>query len=145
MSKVRPSSDDTPFDAQASPFVEMDSPFDLGERVKMVLLFPLAILRIVLLLSVGVVAFSFSRIAMLGLRDDEPLESWRRGVPPFYTSYPSTRSALAQSCIHTAARAALLVLGFWHIRVSGKENVKEAEKLRAVVVINHISYLDGFL
>eukprot|EP00240_Pyramimonas_obovata_P004090 CAMPEP_0118937438 /NCGR_PEP_ID=MMETSP1169-20130426/22749_1 /TAXON_ID=36882 /ORGANISM="Pyramimonas obovata, Strain CCMP722" /LENGTH=363 /DNA_ID=CAMNT_0006881065 /DNA_START=80 /DNA_END=1167 /DNA_ORIENTATION=+ len=131
MTKVRPSCEEPPFDAGASPFFETGSPLVWSERVKLVLLLPLAVIRVILLLEIGMVALIFSRVAMLGLGDEEPLGSWRR--------------ALAQNCIRASARGALFVLGFWHIPVSGKENLKEAERLRAVVVINHVSYLDGFL
>ena len=30
-------------------------------------------------------------------------------------------------------------------RVKGREHIKEAEKLRALLVFNHVSYLDGLL
>eukprot|EP00242_Pyramimonas_sp_CCMP2087_P009895 CAMPEP_0198200788 /NCGR_PEP_ID=MMETSP1445-20131203/3727_1 /TAXON_ID=36898 /ORGANISM="Pyramimonas sp., Strain CCMP2087" /LENGTH=292 /DNA_ID=CAMNT_0043870935 /DNA_START=467 /DNA_END=1345 /DNA_ORIENTATION=+ len=68
---------------------------------------------------------------MLGIRDEEPLLSWRK--------------ALAKNCIRLCARSALFTLGFWRIRISGREHLAEAKRLHAVVVINHVTYIDGFL
>jgi 1-acyl-sn-glycerol-3-phosphate acyltransferase len=40
----------------------------------------------------------------------------------------------------------LLLIGFFMVpKVKGRENLKEAERLRSVLIFNHVSYLDGLL
>uniref|UniRef100_A0A7S3G5J6 Phospholipid/glycerol acyltransferase domain-containing protein n=1 Tax=Palpitomonas bilix TaxID=652834 RepID=A0A7S3G5J6_9EUKA len=48
-------------------------------------------------------------------------------------------------CLRVLCRVLLCVGGFYHIKVRGKQNLREGRKHGAIVIANHLSYLDPLL
>ncbi|GIL87534.1 hypothetical protein Vretimale_14747 [Volvox reticuliferus] len=113
----------------ASPFIELGCPFNLYEAFKMLLLLPLLPFR----LAIGGLALvAVALINSLVVRNwplEKPLTPWRRRAVLF-----SKELVLIT----------LWCLGF-RIRVRGRENIKIAERLGAVAVFNHVSWIDAFV
>eukprot|EP00798_Chlamydomonas_sp_ICE-L_P011193 gene11193-18810_t len=113
-----------------SPFVELDRPFTAYEAFKMVVLLPLAIPRALIGCLALVLIALINVLAVLGCGDIEaPMPAWRR------------RIILASKELLVVV---VVMLGF-KVTVKGRENIKKAEEAKAVVVFNHVSWLDAFI
>lgn len=113
-----------------SPYIDLEHPVTRYEAIKLVVLFPLACLRSILLVVVLLVTWAFCRLAVLGHhhREGNPLNSLR-----FFVVDQSVRFG---------SRAFVFLAGFLWISVTGKENLYRAKKARSILVFNHISYVD---
>eukprot|EP00238_Polyblepharides_amylifera_P006509 CAMPEP_0196587124 /NCGR_PEP_ID=MMETSP1081-20130531/56519_1 /TAXON_ID=36882 /ORGANISM="Pyramimonas amylifera, Strain CCMP720" /LENGTH=354 /DNA_ID=CAMNT_0041909223 /DNA_START=144 /DNA_END=1208 /DNA_ORIENTATION=- len=103
----------------------------LWEWVKLVLLMPLALFRVLVVLLILAMGALVGHIVCRGMPDDQPLTSWRR--------------VLIQYSYRFFSRFGLFCMGFIYINVRGYENLIQAQQSRAVVIINHVSYLDGLV
>ncbi|KAK9866278.1 hypothetical protein WJX84_006341 [Apatococcus fuscideae] len=115
------------YDTLTSPFLERQTPFNAWEAFKLVLLFPLAIPRLILGVSAVFVLAGMSFIAAHGWPIEKPMPPWRRNM--------------VKASRHCAGFI-LLMLGF-HIKVTGWKNVAEARRVRALGLFNHSSWVDA--
>lgn len=110
-----------------SPFLSTDDAPSAYERAKMVVMAPVAVVRIAAMSMVFLFLATVGWVATRGADVDRPYGSLRRLVVRC--------NVWACSCL------ALLIGGVW-LRVEGRENVPPARRAKAIGVFNHLSYLD---
>lgn len=110
-------------------FIDLECPIGAYEAVKLVLMAPVVLAKGVLLSLVLVYAWAVLRVLLLGHTSQTPLHRARR--------------ALVEAWVKFWARLLLFVGGFYRIRVTGRENLRAAQEARAVIVFNHVSYVDA--
>lgn len=116
--------------ASNSPFIDLDHPVTRYEAIKLVVLFPLACLRSILLVVVLLITWGFCRLAVLGHHHKE-------GNP-----LNNVRFLVVDQAVRFGSRAFVFLAGFLWISVKGKENLRKAKKARSILVFNHVSYVD---
>lgn len=70
------------YDVRACPWLELDSPITALEWVKMVVLMPLGLFRMLMVFLIWLVVAASGELACLGLPENEPLTGWRNGEAP---------------------------------------------------------------
>lgn len=117
------------YNVQNSPFLELRCPFTAYEALKMVLLLPLLLPRV--LVGVGAIALiaAINSCVAWNWPVDRPLTPWRR------------RLVLASKEL---VFVVFTMIGF-RVRVRGREHIAAAERLGAVAVFNHAAWLDAFI
>ena len=110
----------------------LDSPMTGYEWFKLVLLAPLGVLRFALIFGSIFVCFLAINVLLAHRRHDDmsPLKGPLKWV--------------VQCCIQGTARCICLGCGMIP-RIKGWENMKQAEKDRAVIIFNHVSLLDAYV
>ncbi|GLI63753.1 hypothetical protein VaNZ11_006826 [Volvox africanus] len=114
---------------ESSPFIELGCPFTLYGALKMLFLLPLLPFRLAIGgLALVTIAVTNS-LVIWNWPLEKPLPPWRRRVV-----------LLSKELVLVT----LWCLGF-RIRVRGRENIKTAERLGAVAIFNHVSWIDAFV
>ncbi|GLC72510.1 hypothetical protein PLESTF_001258800 [Pleodorina starrii] len=126
---LRASGSEFPEGLADSPFVELGCPFTLYEAFKMALLLPLLPLRLAFGGLALVAIATINSLAAWNWPLDTPLTPWRRRVV-----------LLSKELVLVV----LWCLGF-RLRVRGRENIKLGERMGAVAVFNHVSWVDAFI
>lgn len=117
--------------AEGSPFIDLEHPVDVYEAVKMVLMAPVALVRLLLAFVTVVVAWCLLHVLMVGHDVAEPMATWRY--------------RMVAMLIGTGSRVLMFIVGFYHIEVKGRENLEKAKKEHSILVFNHVSYADPVL
>ncbi|KAK9802006.1 hypothetical protein WJX73_009794 [Symbiochloris irregularis] len=112
-----------------SPFLDLDSPMTAYEWFKLVLFMPYLLIRICLIILLMPPCWLFGWVITRGAQPNQPLPVWRENIiRPFARFW-----ALI-----------LLWLGMnFYFSVKGQENIPEARKEKAMITINHASYVDA--
>ncbi|KAL6771092.1 PGA2 [Auxenochlorella protothecoides x Auxenochlorella symbiontica] len=118
--------------AAGSPFIDIDSPITPQEAAKLILMFPMVLLRTLLLL-VTVVTGYIVMAALMAL------------LPGGGKGGHGVRHAVVQSWIQVLCHVALFLSGFFSVKVTGRQHLKQAKASRAIVIFNHLSYVDPVL
>ncbi|KAK9821452.1 hypothetical protein WJX81_001153 [Elliptochloris bilobata] len=113
-----------------SPFLDLDSPMTAYEWFKAVAMVPMLLLRAVLVSLIVPLVWLTLCLLTAGIPLNVPLAPWRVAV----------LSTMLRSWADVLMR---IGFGFWGWRVTGWENIKAAEACRALIVFNHVSYVDG--
>lgn len=112
-----------------SPFLDLSSPLTRYEVFKLVLLLPTVIPRIIVGLFVLIIIATINSIAILGCNMEGPIAPWRRRI-----------------CLMSKELLIIVFyMLFFRMRVRGRENLKAAERLKSIIVFNHVSWLDAFV
>jgi lysophosphatidylcholine acyltransferase/lyso-PAF acetyltransferase len=117
--------------AERSPFVDLKHPVDVYEAVKMIVMAPVALLRLVLAFVSVVVAWCLLHVLMVGHDVAEPMAPWRY--------------RMVAMLIGIGSRILMFIVGFYYIEVKGRENLEKAKKEHSILVFNHVSYTDPVL
>lgn len=110
-----------------SPFLDLDSPFTPWEALKMAMLLPLVVPRVLLCVIAMMCLAACSYIAASGCDLTQPLPRWRR------------RLVLFASCF---ARVVLWALGY-RLTWRGLDNIRRGADVRAMIVFNHAAFADS--
>ncbi|KAK9828960.1 hypothetical protein WJX72_003052 [[Myrmecia] bisecta] len=115
-----------------SPFLDLSSPLTAYEWFKLVIGFPVFILKL-LLAAVGLpFVWLVVRLLTVNTPLNQPLAPWRNNLlRPFVKFWAGVLVRIG--------------FNFYAPRVKGYKNVKKAEACRAIIVFNHVSYTDGII
>ncbi|KAL4435419.1 hypothetical protein ABPG77_006181 [Micractinium sp. CCAP 211/92] len=113
----------------ASPFIDCEHPVTTYEGVKLLLMAPVVVLKLLVLALVVPYAWAILWVLLLGHAPQTPMQ-------PF-------RSFLVRQWVHQWGRFLLFLAGFYYIPVRGWRNMRAAEECRAILVFNHPSYVDA--
>ncbi|KAL4419827.1 hypothetical protein ABPG75_006925 [Micractinium tetrahymenae] len=113
----------------ASPFIDLEHPVTFFEGVKLVLMAPVVLLKLLVLAIVVPYAWAILWVLLLGHKPQTPMR-------PF-------RSFLVRQWVHQWGRFLLFLSGFYYIPVRGWRNMAAADECRAILVFNHPSYVDA--
>lgn len=116
---------------ERSPFIDLKHPIDGYEAVKMVVMAPVALLRLLLAFVAVVVAWCLLHLLMVGHDVAEPMAPWRY--------------RMVARLIGIGSRILMFIVGFYYIEVKGRENLRKAKKEHSILVYNHVSYADPVL
>jgi lysophosphatidylcholine acyltransferase/lyso-PAF acetyltransferase len=112
-----------------SPFLELSSPLTRYEVFKLVLLLPTVIPRVVVGVFVLIIIATINSIAIIGCNMEGPIAPWRRRI----------------CLISKELLIVVFYMLFFRMQVRGRENLKAAERLKSIIVFNHVSWLDAFV
>jgi len=114
-----------------TPFLRIDTPMNGYEWLKIYVSFPVILMRTILTVLILPWVWLWLALLTLKLPINQPLPRWRAvlllPVLRFWGQF-------------------LLFMGFFMIpKVKGWHNLKEAHRLRCILVFNHVSYLDALI
>ena len=124
------------YTTRRSPFLSLDDAPDAYEWVKMFILSPVCVLRVLVVVAHLIGFWMLASLKLVGMkaaaiRGSQPMPWWRNFL------FGGALRALIASC--------LLSGGVW-MTVKGKKNLREAQQVKEVVaVFNHVSFLDPFV
>jgi len=119
---------DSDSDVYSSPFLSTDDEQTVLERVKLVMLAPIALARAVCIITISaVLALACSSLMPSAHSPDQPL--------------PALRRHAITACTRMCAFLAIVAAGIVPI-TKGMHNMCTAKRNRAICVFNHLSYLD---
>ncbi|GAQ82573.1 Acyltransferase [Klebsormidium nitens] len=116
-----------PLGPEYCPFIEKKSPVTFYELFKMAILLPTVPIRVGLIIFVLLQCAVVVTLATWGAPSNEPFSPWRR--------------KLIARWARPSISIVLFLLGF-RIRVHGIENAWDGWERKAVMVANHVSYID---
>ena len=114
---------------EKSPFFDLDHPIGLYEGAKLVLLFPLALIRSLLMLVIFATVWLPCRIYVAFRRSD---------------GTDTSRSAVIDWWVKVGSRALLFASGWMFIRVKGRQHIRPPNRT-TIFVYNHICFSDPVL
>ncbi|EFJ51694.1 hypothetical protein VOLCADRAFT_73089 [Volvox carteri f. nagariensis] len=117
----------THYDTNASPFLELRTPFTDKEAWRMLVLLPLVPVRLFIAILTCCLVALINTLSAWNWPVAEPLTERRRAWVLFSKEF---------------LIVVLWMLGF-RVKVKGRENIAKAEALGAVIVFNHVSYVDA--
>lgn len=125
-----------PSSVRKNPF-RYESPIDLYEKVKIVLMCLLGIplLRVLLIAVILVVCVVVSNVALLGFTRLDKRTGLKRVIPAW-------RQWLAAP-VPYLVRVGLFVLGYYWIPIKAPAGFDRKKGMQRIVVCNHISFIDG--
>jgi hypothetical protein len=119
-------------DLSLSPFLDTDHPIKTYELLKMLVMFPVALLRGILAIVILVLTCTACMLVTYresAMERGEPFSAWRKKV--------------AGVIVSICARIFLFNAGFYWITVTGGDNLVHARKINSILVYNHVSYCDA--
>lgn len=120
---------------RGSPFLSLDDAPDTYEWVKMAILSPLCILRILSVVAHLTAFWILASLKLCGL----PAEMLQGHAP-----MPRWRNALFGAASKVLMASVLLCSGAW-VTFKGRRHLREARRQGAIGVFNHVSYMDPFV
>lgn len=119
-------------DLSASPFLDTDHPIETYEMLKMLIMFPVAVLRGILAVVILAIVCTACMLVTCGesaMERGEPFSAWRKKA--------------AGVVVGLGARIFLFNAGFYWVPVKGGDNLVHARKINSILVYNHVSYCDA--
>ncbi len=116
---------------ESSPFLDLDHPLTPYEAMKLVLLFPLALVRLLLMLVIFTSVWLPCRIYV----------AFRK---PEGTNTDTSRSAVIDWWVKVGSRALLFASGWMFIKVQGRQHIQPPNRT-TIFVYNHVCFSDPVL
>ena len=134
---------------EQSPFLDLEHPITLYEAVKLVVLFPLAVIRLVLILFIFTLVWIPCRLYVAFQPSRSRCETAGGGERTLEEDeHPSTEDTLGSAWIDwwvkLGSRCLLFAAGWWYIQVKGRQHISP-DIQTTIFVYNHISFSDPVL
>ena len=120
-----------PEDLAQSPFLDLEHPITTYEALKLVLLFPLALVRVFLMLVI------FASVWL-------PCRLYVAFRPPPSEGTEASRSAVIDWWVMVGSRALLFASGWMYIRLKGRQHIHPSSR-KTIFVYNHVCFSDPVL